>query len=146
MDAQWDTTPTSASRSLRPEVTELARSLKAVKRIAPQPLRWYPLGSQSGTLCGCNRHDNPTRLADFNKHAKPPITGQADFAGFKESQVLQWSRAANIIDKPTLQLLENGLNRRNQAAHPSNASPSASNVESLIDDLVRHVILKYPLR
>jgi hypothetical protein len=90
--------------------------------------------------------DDPTRLADFNNHARPSVSAQADFGGFKESQVLQWSRAANIIDKPTLQLLENGLNRRNQAAHPSKTSPSASNVESLIDDLVRHVIHKYPLQ
>ena len=91
--------------------------------------------------------DDPNRLADFNNHAKPPINVQPDFAGhgFKESQVLQWSKAAKIIDKPTLHFLENGLNRRNMAAHPSNVSLSVSNVESIIDDLVRQVIHKYPL-
>ena len=40
---------------------EMARSLmRVIKRIAPQPLRWYPLASQSGTLSDWNRHGRNT--------------------------------------------------------------------------------------
>jgi len=34
---------------------ELARSERVITRIAQQPLRWYPLASQSGTLSDWNR-------------------------------------------------------------------------------------------
>ena len=37
---------------------KLARSLRVIKRIAPQPLRWYPLASQSGTLSDWNRQSS----------------------------------------------------------------------------------------
>jgi hypothetical protein len=87
------------------------------------------------------------RLDDFNKHVvKNKVTLLIDFADSKESQVLQWSRAANIIEKHTLLLLEAALDRRNMAAHPSSTSQSLSNVESIIDDVVKQVIHKYPLR
>jgi hypothetical protein len=91
--------------------------------------------------------EDATRLAEFNKHVvKDKVTVLTEFAAYKESQVLQWSRAAKIIDKHPLQLLEHALTRRNMAAHPSDTTPSLSNVESTIDDLVRHVIHKHPLQ
>ena len=89
--------------------------------------------------------DDQTRLSEFNKHAKSPVKVQADFSAFKESLVLQWCRAANIIEKHPMQLLEHGLTRRNMAAHPSDVTTSSSNAESTIEDLVKQVIHKYPL-
>ncbi len=91
--------------------------------------------------------EDQARLDEFNKHAtKSKVNVLTDFAANKESLVLQWSRAANIIEKNTLLILEADLDRRNMAAHPSNIIPSPSNVESIIDDVVRQVIHKYPLR
>lgn len=91
------------------------------------------------------------RRAEFNKHAvkhaaKSKVTELIDFAASKESLVLQWSRSADIIEKHPYQLLQHALDRRNMAAHPSNISPSLSNVESIIDDIVRQVIHKHPLQ
>jgi hypothetical protein len=69
--------------------------------------------------------EDQTRLDEFNKHAtKSKVTVLTDFAANKESLVLQWSRAANIIEKNTLLILEAALDRRNMAAHPSNIIPS----------------------
>ena len=89
--------------------------------------------------------DDQVRVATFNQHAKPPVTQQEDFASIRESLILQWCRAAHIIPKHLMQILDHGLTRRNMAAHPSGVMPSPSNVESYIDELVREVIHKMPL-
>ena len=89
--------------------------------------------------------DDQALIAAFNKHAKPPVSQQEDFANFRESLILQWCRAAQILPKHLMQILDHGLTRRNTAAHPSGVMPSLSNVESHIDELVREVIHKLPL-
>jgi hypothetical protein len=57
---------------------ELVRSLRVVKRIAPQPMRWYPLVSQSGTLSDWNRQlafsKRSTSSCRSGKHHAPPMT------------------------------------------------------------------------
>jgi hypothetical protein len=89
--------------------------------------------------------DDPTRLAAFNQQLRKQITVREDFSEHKEALVLQCCRAANIISKNTKHLLDQGQNRRNMAAHPCEIPTSQSAAESTIEDLVKHVIHKYPL-
>jgi hypothetical protein len=91
-------------------------------------------------------------LGDFNKgvgtnNLKKPISRREDFENFgvKESDIIKIARATGVIGKETTKTLEEKLNKRNTAAHPSNVVVSPATAEEVIFDLVENVILKQTL-
>jgi hypothetical protein len=74
------------------------------------------------------------------------VTKRDDFADLKESQVIQACRAADIIDKHVLNILNEALNRRNMAAHPSDVDIEQIDAEQTVKSLVKNVVYKYKLR
>lgn len=73
---------------------------------------------------------------------KHPITARVDFELLKESQVIAIARSAHIIGKETVKTLEEKLNKRNTAAHPSTVTVGAPTAEEVIFDLVENILLK----
>lgn len=72
-----------------------------------------------------------------------PIAVRDDFGVLKESQVLQVCKSAGIVSDSIHKILQEKLNRRNIAAHPSGVHISEATAEELIKDLVENVILKF---
>lgn len=64
-----------------------------------------------------------------------------DLDELKESEVLEVLRVARLIDKNTIQILKDKLNRRNMAAHPSRVTFTQHQADDMITDLVNNVIL-----
>jgi hypothetical protein len=92
---------------------------------------------------------DPKRVADFNagiKSAYPTkknvINNVGDFADLKESEVLQICRTAKLIDKNVYGILDEKLDKRNRAAHPSNVVVNQHTANDVINDLVNNVVLK----
>lgn len=90
------------------------------------------------------------RLADFNA-ALPGRVGQKratgimtreDFDELKEREVLDTASSAKLVDRGMKQVLEIGLTRRNQAAHPSSVAITRATAEDMIDSLVTNVVLR----
>jgi hypothetical protein len=90
-----------------------------------------------------------TRLTLFNKGIPikyPKRTGYEvaktnDFEEFKEAEVIEVCRTANILSKNTIEILREKLKRRNIAAHPSQVAVTQSQADDVITDLVNNVIL-----
>ena len=93
---------------------------------------------------------NPKRLATFNScvigrvGAKRAIAvvQREDFNDLKEAETLDIAGSAKLIDKGMKQVLDFGLTRRNQAAHPSTVAISRATAEDMIDSLVTNIVLK----
>ncbi|WP_216293169.1 hypothetical protein [Delftia acidovorans] len=88
-------------------------------------------------------------LAAFNTGVgthglKKPITRREDFEDFnvKESVIIAIGRATGVIGKGTTKILEEKLDKRNTAAHPSSTVISAATAEEVIFDLVQNIILR----
>jgi len=88
------------------------------------------------------------RLADFNSGltTKYPKKGLViakveDFDELKESETLEAARTGKVLDKNTVQILKDKLNRRNMAAHPSRVTFTQHQADDAITDLVNNVIL-----
>lgn len=78
-------------------------------------------------------------------HAKAKIQAivkRDDFGELKESQVIQICRSAGFITADLKNMLEEKLDKRNSAAHPSGIHFNQLQAEAFIDDLVRNVVLK----
>lgn len=76
---------------------------------------------------------------------KHPIATRVDFELLKESQIIAIARAAHILGKESVKTLEEKLNKRNTAAHPSSVVVGAPTAEEVIFDLVENILLKQTL-
>jgi hypothetical protein len=71
------------------------------------------------------------------------IAKYEDFSvDLKESEVLTVAKSANAIDNDVYKVLDQKLDRRNSAAHPSSVKIGQLQAEEYIDDLVTNVVLK----
>ena len=75
---------------------------------------------------------------------RKPITRREDFEDFnvKESVIITIGRATGVLGKATVKILEEKLDKRNTAAHPSNIVISAATAEEVIFDLVENILLR----
>jgi hypothetical protein len=97
---------------------------------------------------------NPQHLLAFNrqwplvfaKHHRdsrvPAVSASEHFTEFKESQVVVICRSAAIISGDVEKVLNQKLERRNSAAHPSTVAIEQLQAEEYVDDLVKNVVLK----
>ena len=90
-----------------------------------------------------------TRLAAVNggiatRYPKKGIilAKHEDADELKESEFIEATRAAGLLDKNTTQILKEKLGRRNMAAHPSRVALTQHSADDMITDLVTNVILK----
>lgn len=70
------------------------------------------------------------------------IAKREDFADAAESKILQVCRMANIITGDQKKMLDEKLDKRNSAAHPSDITFGQAQTEGYIEDLVHNVVLK----
>jgi hypothetical protein len=78
-----------------------------------------------------------------HKNAQKHIVKIEDFADdLKESEVITICASARIITGDLQKVLNIGLQRRNVAAHPSNATITSLQAEAHIEDLVINFVLK----
>jgi hypothetical protein len=70
------------------------------------------------------------------------IAKRDDFEEFKEFDVVELCGTAGIINGNTKKILNEKLNRRNMAAHPSLVEITEHQAQDVISDLVNNVILK----
>ena len=94
----------------------------------------------------------PTRLAAFNgvlalnKDTRVKIktvAKQDDFTEMSESKFLLFCREAKVITGTMFKKLENRLDERNGAAHPSGVKTTPKAAEAYIEDLVENVLKKF---
>ncbi|WP_175701425.1 hypothetical protein [Burkholderia ambifaria] len=71
----------------------------------------------------------------------PEIVKRTDFQEYGERQVIDVCRTASIVDKSIYKILQERLDRRNMAAHPSAVVFTSAQAEDLITDLVNNVLL-----
>lgn len=69
------------------------------------------------------------------------VSTRADFAEAKEAHIIQVCRAAGCISADMKKLLDEKLDKRNSAAHPSALVFGQAQAEAYIDDLVRNVLM-----
>ena len=88
------------------------------------------------------------RLMDFNAAIAKvypkksiSISKLIDFEEFKEAEVIEVCRAANLFSKNTVEILREKLKRRNIAAHPSGVVVTQPQADDVITDLVNNIIL-----
>jgi hypothetical protein len=90
------------------------------------------------------------RLAKFNaaivtrypKRAGTTVSQYDDFSEeFKESEIIEICRTADLISKNQKQILDEKLKRRNIAAHPSSVTVTQPQADDAISDLVNNVVL-----
>lgn len=70
------------------------------------------------------------------------VANRGDFADAKEAHVIQVCRAAGFITADLKKMLDEKLDRRNSAAHPSDIVVGQAQAEAFIDDLLQNVVLK----
>lgn len=85
------------------------------------------------TAFNANRFKISSKLTDVAK--------RTDFQEYGERQVIDICKAAGIVDKSIYKILQERLDRRNMAAHPSSVIFTSSQAEDLITDLVYNVLL-----
>jgi hypothetical protein len=73
---------------------------------------------------------------------KNAIQKRSDFSDMKESQIIALARAAKVLSKESMKILEEKLNKRNTAAHPSTVIVGVTTAEEVIFDLVENILLK----
>ena len=86
---------------------------------------------------------NTQLAATFTKSPKKPIAKLDDFQDLKEFKVLQVAKSSGIITNAVHHVLQEKLNRRNGAAHPSGIKIAAHTADAYIIDLVENFVLKY---
>lgn len=62
-----------------------------------------------------------------------------------ESEVLEIAKTALILTNDRFKILTHALGKRNSAAHPSSVKIEQLQAESIIDDLVKNIVLVLPL-
>lgn len=91
-----------------------------------------------------------TRLATFNsaitvryqKRSSTTISNFEQFSDeFKESEILEVCRYANLITKNQKEMMDEKLKRRNAFAHPSSLKVTQAQADDVISDLVNNVVL-----
>jgi hypothetical protein len=96
--------------------------------------------------------NDPTRLSAFNsvlalnKDTRVKIKSVAkrdDFTEMSESKFLLFCREAKIVTASMFKKLENRLDERNGAAHPSGVKTTPKAAEAYIEDLVENVLRKF---
>ncbi|MDP2276183.1 MAG: hypothetical protein Q8N23_35000 [Archangium sp.] len=70
------------------------------------------------------------------------VFNREDFADAKEAHIIQVCRAAGFIGADLKKMLDEKLDKRNSAAHPSAIVFGQAQAEAHIDDLVQNVVLK----
>lgn len=86
---------------------------------------------------------NGAIVRKYPKRAGVVMAKKEDFADeFTEFEVVEILGVASIIDGNTKKILNEKLNRRNMAAHPSSVQIGQHQAEDVITDLVNNVILK----
>jgi hypothetical protein len=83
----------------------------------------------------------------LNKDARVKIKAVAkpdDFTEMPESKFLLFCREAKLITGSMFKKLENRLDERNGAAHPSGMKTTPKAAEAYIEDLVENVLRKFP--
>jgi hypothetical protein len=94
---------------------------------------------------------DPTRLATFNaripvrypnKKPVPVISKFEDFEELKEREVIDVCSSAGLVSSGVYKILQEKLDRRNTAGHPSKVEVLQSKAEDTIEDLVTNVVLK----
>jgi hypothetical protein len=71
----------------------------------------------------------------------PEIIKRTDFQEYGERQVIEVCRIAGVVDKSIYKILQERLDRRNMAAHPSAVIFTSAQAEDLITDLVNNILL-----
>lgn len=89
----------------------------------------------------------PVRLQGRWQKAKVQILANTDdfSVDMQESEVLEVCKHAVIVSNDVYKILLHALGKRNSAAHPSSVKIEQLQAESLIDDLVKNVVLKLAL-
>jgi len=77
----------------------------------------------------------------FPRKAGFSVTGRDDFVNLKESEAIEIANTAGVLPNMYKPLLH-GLDTRNRAAHPSDATFLQPVTEGFIDDLLRNVVLR----
>jgi hypothetical protein len=85
---------------------------------------------------------NPAIVVRYPKRTGISVSKKDDFEEFKESEMIEVCGTAGIINGNTKKILNDKLNRRNMAAHPSVIEILQYQAEDVISDLVTNVILK----
>jgi len=97
------------------------------------------------------------KLSDFNtqwprsfarRHAQARVAvmgAREDFGELKESEVIAICKSAAIISADVYKVMDEKLDKRNSAAHPSVLHIGQIQAEGVIDDLVNNVVLKIHL-
>ena len=91
-----------------------------------------------------------TKLAAFNMAQastmfggkKKPIATREDFQRMQESDVIDVCNAGRLVSKEVAKVLNDKLEKRNSAAHPSGSTFNKLQAEEFITDLVNNAILK----
>jgi hypothetical protein len=78
----------------------------------------------------------------FPKKGTFTITKRDDFEELKESEIIEICGTAGVISGSMKKILNEKLNKRNTAAHPSHVEVGQPQAEDVITDLVNNVILK----
>jgi hypothetical protein len=89
------------------------------------------------------------RLAEFNaaigvrfqKRAGEVVRKVEDFEEFKEADIIEICRTADLLTKNITEILREKLKRRNIAAHPSQVIVTQSQADDAISDLINNVVL-----
>jgi hypothetical protein len=86
---------------------------------------------------------NAAAAAKYRNKAIQPIKSKEEFADyFRESEVIEISKAAGFLQGNVKKILLEKLGKRNMAAHPSLVEITQIQAEDVISDLVNNVILK----
>lgn len=78
----------------------------------------------------------------YSKRVGVTMAKKDDFEEFKEHEVIEVCGTAAIINSNTKKILNEKLNRRNMAAHPSLVEITQYQAEDAITDLVNNIILR----
>jgi len=87
---------------------------------------------------------NTQAQTQFGQQKRPPpiIKNRSEFSEFKESDLIAVCRSSGIIaDGNITKILSEKLDKRNQAAHPSNVVIDQLVAEGVISDLINNVVL-----
>ena len=86
---------------------------------------------------------NAQLATTFAKSPKKPVLKLDDFQDLKEFDVLQIARSSRLITNAEHHLLQEKLNKRNAAAHPSGIKIAPHTADAFIIDILENFILKY---
>lgn len=73
---------------------------------------------------------------------KKPVATKDDFQRLKESEVVEVCNAGALISKEVAKVLNDKLDKRNSAAHPSGSTIDKLQAEAYISDLIKNAMIK----